>query len=108
MMPNRWFYKIKEAYPHFVHGNSKAGYPIIYEQLGRMNLKDLFRNGCEISDMVWHYTFFMEFVSNRICTRADVRSKLHPDSPQQGSSFWGTMVVMDVKGAGLTHLSGDV
>ncbi len=107
-MPNQWFTKIKEAYPHFIHGHSKAGYPIVYEQPGRMNLKELFRNGCEIADMVRHYMFFMEFVANCICTREDVRAAMGPHPPPHSSSSWGIMVVMDVKGAGLSHLSGDV
>ena len=107
-MPNIWFPKIKQAYPHFAHGHSKAGYPVIYEQPGRMNLKELFQNGCAIDDMVRHYTFFMEFVSNRICTREEIRAKMGPDAPPHNSSSWGIMVVMDIKGAGLSHLSGDV
>jgi len=111
-LPNPWFAKIKEAYPHFVHGHSKAGYPIIYEQPGNMNLKELFRNGCEIADMVGHYTFFMEFVSNCICTRPEIRSTHHASDSgiieSHSPSSWGIMVVMDVKGAGLSHLSGDV
>jgi hypothetical protein len=106
--PHRWFHRIKEAYPHFAHGYSKAGHVIIYEQPGQMNLKELFRNGCETSDMVRHYSFFMEYLSNRVSTSNEVRSHLGPDAPPHNSSSWGTMVVMDVKGAGLSHLSGDV
>jgi hypothetical protein len=106
--PHRWFPRIKDAYPHFVHGFSKAGHAIIYEQPGQMNLKELFRNGCEIADMVRHYSFFMEFISNRLCTRPECRSQMGPDAPQHNSSSWGIIVVMDVRGAGLTHLSGDV
>ena len=107
-MPNRWFKKIKEAYPHFAHGVSKQGYPIIYEQPGKMNLKQLFRNGCDVADMVRHYTFFMEYVSNCICTKEEVRAKKGPNAPPHNSSSWGVMVVMDIKGAGISHLSGDV
>jgi hypothetical protein len=107
-MPNRWFPKIKNAYPHFVHGFSKAGYPIIYEQPGKMNLKELFRNGCEIADMVRHYTFFLEYISNCICTREDVRGAMGPTRLPHDSSSWGIIVVMDASGAGLSHLSGDV
>lgn len=107
-MPHRWFRPIKEAYPHFVHGFSKAGYPIIYEQPGKMNLKALFRSECNISDMAQHYVYFMEYLANRICIRNDVRSRLGSDPPPHSSSTWGSMVVMDVKGAGLSHLSGDV
>jgi hypothetical protein len=106
--PNRWFREIKDAYPHYVHGHSKTGTPVIYEQPGKMKLKDLFRNGCEVDDMVRHYIFFMEYVSNRVCTREELRSKRGPDAPQHNSSSWGTMVVMDLKGCGLSNLSGDV
>ena len=107
-IPNRWFSKIKDAYPHFAHGYSKHGYPIIYEQPGKMNLKELFRNGCHISDMIHHYTFFMEFVSNRICASDEVRSKMGPNAPPHSSSTWGIMVVMDIENAGIGHLSTDV
>jgi hypothetical protein len=107
-MPNTYFPKIKTAYPHFIHGFSKQGYPIIYEQPGKMNLKQLFRDGCDIEDMVRHYMFFMEYVSNYVCTRPEVRAKLGPNPPRHNASSWGTMVVMDVKGAGVSHLSGDV
>jgi hypothetical protein len=108
-LPNPWFSRIKESYPHFIHGHSKSGYPIIYEQPGRMNLKELFRSGCDIADMVHHYIFFVEFISNRICTRKDLRSLIGgPDAPAHNSSLWGTYVVMDVSGAGLSHLNGDV
>lgn len=107
-IPNSWFSRIKDAYPHFLHGFSKAGYPVIYEQPGRMNLKELFRNGCDIADMVHHYTFFLEYLSNCICTRPEVRSRKGPGAQPHSSSTWGFLVVMDVKGAGLSHLSGDV
>jgi len=107
--PNTWFLKIKEAYPHFVHGHSKAGFPIIYEQPGRMNLKALFRNGCEIADMVKHYIFFMEYIANHVCICPEIQQLASENSTgAPNSSSWGTMVVMDVKGAGLSHLSGDV
>eukprot|EP00934_Nitzschia_sp_Nitz4_P004940 Nitzschia sp. Nitz4//scaffold2_size372955//258624//261620//NITZ4_000451-RA/size372955-processed-gene-0.50-mRNA-1//1//CDS//3329546862//4930//frame0 len=107
-MPNKWFHEIKQAYPHFLHGVSKQGYPIMYEQPGKMNLKQLFRGGCEVSDMLRHYMFLMEFISNCICTRDEVRDRMGPMAPIHSSSTWGILVVMDVKGAGLSHLSGDV
>lgn len=107
-LPNPWFAKIKDAYPHFVHGYSKAGFPIIYEQPGRMELKRLFMEGCQVEDMLYCYTFFMEYVSNVICMKDEVRAKLGPNPPRHDSSTWGIMVVMDVKGAGLSHLSGNV
>jgi hypothetical protein len=51
-MPNRWCSRIKKAYPHFIHGYSKKGFPVIYEQPGKMKLKQLFRDGCKVTDMV--------------------------------------------------------
>ena len=102
-LPNRWFPRIKEAYPHYVHGHSKLGFPIVYEQPGRMRLKELFRSGCQIDDMIFHYQFLMEFFSNIICQREEVRSL----SSQNGSGN-GLMVVMDVAGFGLGNLSADV
>jgi hypothetical protein len=109
-LQNPWFPRIKEAYPHFVHGYSKEGYPVIYEQPGRMNLKQLFREGCDISDMTTWYTFFMEYLSNCICTRQEVRIAmgLDPSSNRNNSSSWGFVVVMDMEGVGLSLLSGDV
>lgn len=107
-LPNLWFAEIKKAYPHFVHGYSKEGFPIIYEQPGKMNLKQMFREGAEVADMVRHYIFFLEYISNYICTSEEIRSKIGPTSLPHNSSSWGIMVVMDVKGAGLSVLSGDV
>lgn len=106
-MPNTWFLKIKQAYPHFVHGYSKEGFPVVYEQPGRMDLKNLFRNGCEIADMVHHYTFFLEYIANQVCVQPEIR-QLSTFSGPPNSSSWGIMLVMDVKGAGLSNLSGDV
>lgn len=107
-IPNKWFAKIKQAYPHYVHGHSKSGFPIVYERPGRMNLRELFQSGCEISDMIQHYIFFMEFIANRVCTQHDVRAKLGSGALPHSSSSWGTIVVLDVKGVGLSSLSGDV
>jgi hypothetical protein len=106
-MPNRWCTKIKEAYPHCFHGHSKSGHVVIYEQPGRMNLKELLRNGCEISDLIHHFIFNTEFNANCICQKEELRSLRRPDIPF-GQNSWGTMVVMDVKGAGLSNLSTDV
>ena len=107
-MPHKWFVPIKEAYPHFVHGHSKAGYPVVYEQPGKMNLKALFKSDCDIADMARHYVYFMEYLANRVSALEEVRARLGTDAPDHSSSTWGSMVVMDVKGAGLSHLSGDV
>jgi hypothetical protein len=105
-VPHPCFAEIKRAYPHFIHGHSKQGYPIIYEQPGKMNLKEFFRNGGEISEMVMHYTFMMEYISNCTVTQDEILKLKGSDRFEP--SAWGTMVVMDVQGASLTSLSGDV
>jgi len=104
--PHIHFPRIKEAYPHFLHGHSRSGFPIIYEQPGKMNLKEMFRSGCKIEDMVRHYMFFMEFVCNGICMKEELR-KLRKETDKDAPGF-GSMVAMDVSGVSLSALSGDV
>ena len=41
------FDDIKKAYPHFIHGRSKRGMPVCYEQPGKMDLKSLFKRGLQ-------------------------------------------------------------
>lgn len=101
-LSNLWYTRIKDAYPHCIHGFSKDGYPVIYEQPGKMKLKQLFREGCSISDMTRWYTFFMEYLSN--CLHA-------PNGNEETSNTehtWGFVVVMDMRGAGISMLSSDV
>lgn len=95
---NPWYVRIKEAYPHYMHGISKDGYPVIYEKPGKMKLKELFREGCTIADMTRWYTFFMEYLSNCV---------VEQNSHHRGDD-WGFMVVMDMRGAGISMLSRDV
>jgi hypothetical protein len=107
-IPNPWYVRIKEAYPHFIHGYSKEGYPVIYEQPGKMKLKELFREGCTIQDMTTWYTFFMEYLSNRV--QQDIRMTLQDssDGSSRDTPPWGFIVVMDVGGVGASVLSSDV
>ncbi len=95
-LPNPWYIRIKEAYPHYIHGFTKEGYTVIYEKPGKMQLKELFREGCTISDMTRWYTFFMEYLSNCVV------------GPNHTGDNWGFVVVMDMRGAGVTMLSSDV
>ena len=57
--PHKLFPKIKDAYPHVIHGFTPDGMPVVYESPGRMNLKQLFRNGCHVEDMIFHYCYLM-------------------------------------------------
>jgi hypothetical protein len=40
------------AYPHFVHGYTKAGYPVVYEKPGEMKLKELLRKQKQIGKQI--------------------------------------------------------
>ena len=101
-LPHPLFERIKEAYPHIIHGHSKTGQVVIYENPGKMNLKQLFRSGCNVSDMLMHMTFFLEYIGNCVSSRNEIREL------NGGEVDFGTMVVMDVKGASISSLTGDV
>ena len=109
--PHNHFAEIKKAYPHFVHGFSKAGYIIVYEQPGKMKLKGLFRSGCTVDDMIHHYVYLMEYIGNVLSEDPQIIEARRRWCNENGKSeleHWGIMVVMDVSGAGPSMLSGDV
>lgn len=124
--PHTWYPKIKVAYPHHIHGFSKNGMPVIYESPGKMNLKELFRNGCQVDDMIFHYCYLMEYLSNLESVLTEIHSELndacgdswqeelaaYAHSKQQRLQFdkvsFGFVVVMDISGASPSLLSGDV
>jgi hypothetical protein len=124
--PHLWYPKIKAAYPHYVHGFSKTGMPVIYESPGRMNLKELFRNGCQVDDMIFHYCYLMEYLSNLESILTELHTELndacgdewqeelaaYAHSKQQriqtDQVSFGFVVVMDISGASPSLLSGDV
>ena len=60
------------AYPHVIHGFTAGGMLLVYESLGKMKLKELLQNGCHVKDMIYHYCYLMEYLSNleSILTRA--------------------------------------
>ena len=103
--------------------------PVVYESPGRMNLKELFRNGCSVDDMLFHYCYLMEYLSNL----ESILTELHEnDEMEEGRSSdnddwqdelagyahnkqtrlqndpvtFGFCVIMDVRGASPTSLSG--
>lgn len=124
--PHLWYPKIKVAYPHHIHGFSKNGMPVIYESPGKMNLKELFRNGCQVDDMISHYCYLMEYLSNLESVLTELHSELnatcgdewqeelaaYAHSKQQrlqnDKVCFGFVVVMDISGASPSLLSGDV
>ena len=108
-MPHSKFPIIKESYSHHVHGFSKLGYPVVYEKPGSMTLKKQFTAGSlSVDDMLYHYSYFMEFLSNNLSTRPEIRDMLDKRPESEAQSHWGFMVVMDVSGMSLGILSGDV
>jgi len=97
--PHPHFKAIKLAYQHVIHGRAnvaiygvKTLVPVIWEKPGQMNLKELFKSGVTIENMLEHYTYFMEFISTTCFSGG------HPT----------VVIVMDVKGISLSALSGDV
>lgn len=108
-IPHKLFPTIKNAYQHYIHGYSKMGYPVVYEKPGSMTLKKYFADGSiTVDNMLHHYTFFMEFMSNSLSSRPELRELLDKRPENESMSHWGFMVVMDVSGLSLGVLSGDV
>lgn len=124
--PHLWYQKIKVAYPHVIHGFTPNGMPVVYESPGQMNLKQLFRSGCHVEDMVFHYCYLMEYLSNLESILTELHSELSDECGdewqeqlaayahakqtrlQNDAVPFGFCVVMDVSGASPTSLSGDV
>lgn len=108
--PNKFFYDIKRCYPHVAHGHTKNGLPIMYEQPGKMDLKKLFSGECTIDDMVHHYIFIQEFLNNGLCSTKELRkvAGTGKESDPYDSEQFGMMVVMDIKGAGISMVSTDI
>eukprot|EP00542_Grammatophora_oceanica_P022163 CAMPEP_0194037350 /NCGR_PEP_ID=MMETSP0009_2-20130614/9685_1 /TAXON_ID=210454 /ORGANISM="Grammatophora oceanica, Strain CCMP 410" /LENGTH=915 /DNA_ID=CAMNT_0038679469 /DNA_START=436 /DNA_END=3183 /DNA_ORIENTATION=+ len=106
--PHPFYHQIKKAYPHFIHGHSKCGMTIVYEQPGKMSLKEFFRNGGGVPDMVRHCWFLMEYIANCVSTRKELVNARGDEPGEPLSANWGTMIVMDISGASVSTLSGDV
>lgn len=124
--PHLWYPKIKVAYPHHIHGFTPDGMPVVYESPGKMNLKELFRSGCRVEDMIFHYCYLMEYLSNLESVLTEIHSDLnevcgdvwqeelaaYANAKQQrlqsDQVSFGFVVVMDISGASPSLLSGDV
>ncbi len=121
--PHAWFQKIKAAYPHVIHGFTPDGMPVIYEAPGKMNLKELLRNGCHVQDMIFHYCYMMEYLSNIESVLSEVNANEFNQEWQEplaayahakqmrlqnDSVPFGFVVVMDIAGATPASLSSDV
>jgi len=106
--PHRHFFKIKEAYSHCVHGYSKMGYPVVYEKPGSMKLKELFKEGGSVDDMLHHYTYFLEYMCNVLSQRPELQEARNNRPDSELKLDWGFVVVMDTTGFSLSILSGSV
>lgn len=69
-----------------------------------MDLKGLFDKGLTIDDMIHHFIYHMEFLTQVTRQRIRRETKLPPPS----EAISGLVVVMDVKGLSLSKLNGPV
>ncbi|CAB1118429.1 unnamed protein product [Ectocarpus sp. CCAP 1310/34] len=67
---------IKQCYPYFVHGRSKKGEVVVYEQTGKMQFGRLADAGVSPFDMQMHYAFFNDFVFSKLNDEGDDDAKL--------------------------------
>ncbi|CAM9822972.1 unnamed protein product, partial [Ectocarpus sp. 12 AP-2014] len=67
---------IKQCYPYFVHGRSKKGEVVVYEQTGKMQFGRLADAGVSPFDMQMHYAFFNDFVFSELNDEGDDDAKL--------------------------------
>ncbi|CAM9605189.1 unnamed protein product, partial [Discosporangium mesarthrocarpum] len=71
--PQPYFSVIRECYPHFLHGRSKAGEVVVYECSGRMKFGRLASMGITPEGIQAHYSFLYEFVWTRLAPGEDSR-----------------------------------
>jgi hypothetical protein len=90
--PQPHFGIIKQCYPHFIHGRSRQGHPVYYEQLGHIDIERLKSNGVSINALLRHYIFITEYMWNVV----------EPDD-----NFGQTVTILDVEGVGMSDLIGD-
>lgn len=97
---------IKNAYGHILHGVTRNGFPVIYEFPGKSTLKAAFERDITLNDMFHHYAYFYEFITNCACESKevqDMRSKNNIISLERGA-----IVIMDLSGFSMSHLSSMV
>ena len=93
--PHPQFALIKQHYPHYYHGRGHRGEPVYYEIPAQINLKELKRNGVNLSDLLRHYALVTEF-----CWAKLERSQHGPQSQ--------SLYVLDLEGIKLKDFVGDV
>jgi len=105
-MQHKQFDTIKGAYTHVLHGVTRSGFPVIYEFPGKMKLKSAFEGGITLSDMYHHYAFFYEFITNCACESKEVQNMRSMNNII--SLERGAVVIMDLSGFSMSHLSSMV
>lgn len=90
--PHPTFATIKQHYPQYFHGRSKAGQPVYYERPGKIDLAALKREGLSIDDLLRHYMYITEYLW-RVIEPTDTGRSL---------------TVLDVSGIGMYDLGGEV
>jgi hypothetical protein len=90
--PWEHFHLIKKCYPGFVHGKDRAGNVCYYEQLGKVNEKELRSQGITANDLLYHCNLNTEFIWNVLSPTEEAR----------------LVTVLDVAGVGVSVLSGRV
>jgi hypothetical protein len=92
LKPWEHFHLIKKCYPGFVHGKDRAGNVCYYEQLGKVNEKELRSHGITANDLLYHCNLNTEFIWNVLSPTEEAR----------------LVTVLDVAGVGVSVLSGRV
>lgn len=128
--PHSLLPKIKDGYPHFLHGFNKDGMLVMYEKPGAMTMKEKFREGMTMEDMLGHYRYIMEYMSNLEAVLTELHSEDGREEEDVNDGAWqeelaayahakqkrlandpisyGYCVVMDITGVGPSILSRDV
>lgn len=90
--PHPTFGVIKQYYPQYFHGRSRAGQPVYYERPGKIDLAALKREGLSIEDLLRHYMYITEYLWRVI----------------EPSDSGRSITVLDVTGIGMYDLGGEV
>lgn len=86
------FALLKECYPQYFHGRSKQGCPVLFEQLGLIDVRRLKANGVDKAALLRHYLFIMEYLWTQI----------EPDE-----ELGRVVTVLDIRGVSVYDLMGD-
>ena len=86
------FELMKRCYPSYFHGRSKTGAPVIYEQLGCIDIKRLKAEGIDKTTLLRHYLFHIEYLWQII------------EPSEEGQAI----TVMDIKNVQVYDIIGEV